>query len=170
MITLFKQWLFIFLVTLLILTPLNRVASQTADDPPPAASATQEATPEPTATIDVTPESTVVIIPTAPSPAVDSGDSLNQLFDIAALIIGSIISGSLLTIGGVIVLVRTIRTDPEKMLLIERLFDSRPDEARARIRGGVDLAREFVSIADEATDGIPMGSKPPTTPTRPGGG
>lgn len=162
MTALLKQWFFTFLVTLLLLTPLTRALSQ-PQTPEDAPTSTAQITPEPTP--QLTPEATAVVVVPQP-PADSSAADFEQLFKIAGLIIAGIIGGSLATIGGVIALVRTVRSDPEKMALIERLYDSRPDEARARIRGGVDLAKEFVAAADEATDGVPLGSKPPAPPLR----
>lgn len=150
--TLFKQWFFTFFVILLLLAPLGTVASQT-DEIEPEPTATPDVTPEPT------PEATVIVLPPDTPPDTSAGD-LDQLLKIALLIIGGVLSGSLLTIGGVIALVRTIRSDPEKMALIERLYDSRPDPERSRIRGGVEVAKEIVTAADEATDGIPLSQKP----------
>lgn len=139
--TLFKHWLFTMLVILLCFAPFSRVDSQT-DEPLP----------------DPTPEATVVVI-SPDTTAPDTVGDLDQVLKIVLAIIGAFFSGSLLTIGGIVLLIRTLRKDPEKMAMIERLYDSRPDEARARIRGGVEVAKEIVAAADEATDGVPLRDK-----------
>lgn len=136
-----KQWLFQTLLILLILAPLSPMQAAQVDTPEP------------------TPEATPIVVPD-PQPDTDAGD-IEQILKIAGLIIAGIVTGSLATIGGVIALIRAIRKDPEKMALIERLYDSRPDDTRARIRGGIEAVKEAVALADEATDGVPLRNKEP---------
>lgn len=151
-----KQWIFTMLIILLVLAPFNRVDSQTEDP-----GLFEDATPTPEATPEQTPEITTPVVVVTPGPVEDTGEAspLDTVLTIVGLIVTGIVSGSLLTIGGVIALIRTVKYDPEKMALIEKLHDSRPNTERSRIRAGVEIAKEIVEIADEATDGIPIKSK-----------
>lgn len=156
-----KQWIFTTLIILLVLVPLSRVTSQTDE-----AGLIDLLTPTPEVTPEQTPEATAPVIVVTPAPAQPTGETstLETVLAIVGLIVTGIVSGSLLTIGGVIALIKTVKHDPEKMSLIEKLHDSRPDTERTRIRTGVEIAKELVEIVDEATDGIPIRDKPQTPP------
>lgn len=89
---------------------------------------------------------------------VPDGNITVSAFELLGIVVTAVLSGSLTTFAGVVAFIRAFR-DPEKMALIEGLYNSQPVERKTPIRKGVELLKESAEILDEATDGVPAVSK-----------
>lgn len=75
---------------------------------------------------------------------------------VSGLAIGLIAGG-----GSVLLLIGKVKNDPALLAAIEGLTVSASPEVIAALKQLVPVLRDGASIIEEATDGVPVGTKPP---------